>query len=63
MLNYFLEWLIFFITAIPPELPVVLLVDAHSTHMDQKFLKLRKITTKFIYLLSPLITLKELLEQ
>lgn len=38
----FLEWLNFFISAIPPERPVVLLMDSHSAHIGAEVLKVAK---------------------
>lgn len=38
----FLEWLNFFITSIPPERPVILLIDSHSAHIDPEVLKVAK---------------------
>lgn len=45
----FLEWLNFFITAIPPERPVVLLMDSHSAHIGAEVLKVAKDNQVYLF--------------
>ncbi|XP_072381873.1 uncharacterized protein [Diabrotica undecimpunctata] len=45
----FLEWLNFFITTIPPERPVVLLMHSHSAHIGAEVLKIAKDNQLYLF--------------